>query len=231
MLTRSGRSLRDLLSAALSGASGRCVNSEGGSMRFVVIGCLCGGVLTAIGCADGRGIPTSPSATVAVSGSAATVPGPAATAAHPVLLLTKTCDAIDHCTVITSSSGPFPVGSDVNYFGPLLENRTTSRIRVTTPRGDIGRWQLLGELQNWHRDMRHHCRHRRAGGTSRKHRSVIRRRLRGVHLGRSLPLQALSGTRPITRPIGYANCGRWLRVSDAFEDVVHLSASRLPPTG
>jgi len=67
---------------------------------------------------------------------ASTVPGTAGTAPHAVLLLTKTCDTIDHCTVITSSSGPFPVGSDVNYFGPLLEARTTSRIRVTTPGGD-----------------------------------------------------------------------------------------------
>ena len=106
-------------------------------MRFVmVIGCFCGGVLAAVGCADGRGIPTSPSATGAVSGLAATVPGTAGTAPQAVLLLTKTCDAIDHCTVITSSSGPFPVGSDVNYFGPLLEARTTSRILVTTPDGD-----------------------------------------------------------------------------------------------
>jgi hypothetical protein len=71
-----------------------------------------------------------------VSGSAATVQASAGTTSHAVLLLTKTCDAIDHCTVITSSSGPFPVGSDVNYFGPLLETRTTSGIRVTTPSGD-----------------------------------------------------------------------------------------------
>jgi len=105
-------------------------------MRFVVMVCLGGGVLAAVGCADGRGIPTSPSATAAVSGPAALVQGNAGNAAHAVLLLTKTCDAADHCTVITSSSGPFPVGSDVNYFGPLLENRTTSRIRVTTPDGD-----------------------------------------------------------------------------------------------
>jgi hypothetical protein len=105
-------------------------------MRFVTIGCLCVGVLAAVGCADGLGIPTSPSPTAAASGSAATVKGTAKTASHPVLLLTKTCDAIDHCTVITSSSGPFPVGSDVNYFGPLLETRTTSRVRVTTPGGD-----------------------------------------------------------------------------------------------
>jgi len=64
------------------------------------------------------------------------VPGIEGTARQAVLLLTKTCDAIDHCTVITSSSGPIPVGSDVNYFGPLLEARTTSRILVTTPAGD-----------------------------------------------------------------------------------------------
>jgi hypothetical protein len=105
-------------------------------MRFVAIGCLCVGVLAAAGCADGRGIPTSPSATASVSSSAAAVQATAETASHAVLLLTKTCDAIDHCTVITSSSGPFPVGSDVNYFGPLLEARTTSGIRVTTPGGD-----------------------------------------------------------------------------------------------
>ena len=106
-------------------------------MRFVTaIGCLCGGVLAAVGCADGRGVPTSPSATRALSGVSATLPGAERTAPHAVLLLTKTCDAIDHCTVITSSSGPFPVGTDVNYFGPLLESRTTSRILVTTPGGD-----------------------------------------------------------------------------------------------
>ena len=106
-------------------------------MRFVmVIGFLCAGVLAAAGCADGRAMPTSPGATSAVSGLAATGPGIAATAPHAALLLTKTCDAVDHCTVITSSSGPFPVGSEVNYFGPLLEARTTSRIRVTAPGGD-----------------------------------------------------------------------------------------------
>ena len=106
-------------------------------MRFVmVVGCLCSGVLACVGCADERGIPTSPSPTGALSGVSATLPGAERTAPHAVLLLTKTCDAIDHCTVITSSSGPFPVGSDVNYFGPLLESRTTSRIFVTTPGGD-----------------------------------------------------------------------------------------------
>ena len=105
-------------------------------MKFAVIWCLCGGALAAVGCGDGRAVPTSPSATAPVPGVAATVPGIEGTARQAVLLLTKTCDAIDHCTVITSSSGPIPVGSDVNYFGPLLEARTTSRILVTTPAGD-----------------------------------------------------------------------------------------------
>jgi len=63
-------------------------------MRFVVVGFLCGGVLAAVGCADGRGTPTSPSAAAAVSGLAATVPA-AGKAGHGVLLLTKTCDAGD----------------------------------------------------------------------------------------------------------------------------------------
>ena len=105
-------------------------------MKFVAIVCLYGGALAFVGCADGRGVPTAPSATATESGLAAIVPGTVGTARHAVLLLTKTCDAIDHCTVITSSSGPIPVGSDVNYFGPLLEARTTSRIVVTTPAGD-----------------------------------------------------------------------------------------------
>ena len=105
-------------------------------MKFVVIGCLCAGALAGAGCADGPEGPTSPSATARVSDLAATAPGIEGTARQAVLLLTKTCDAIDHCTVITSSSGPIPVGSDINYFGPLLEARTTSRIRVTTPAGD-----------------------------------------------------------------------------------------------
>ena len=106
-------------------------------MRVAVIGCLCAGALGAVGCGDGRGAPTSPSAIAAVPGLPATVSGmEGAAARHAVLLLTKTCDLIDHCSVNTSSSGPIPVGSDVNYFGPLLEARTTSRILVTTPDGD-----------------------------------------------------------------------------------------------
>ena len=118
-------------------------------MKFVAIGCLCAGALAAVGCADGPGSPASPSATASVPDLSATAPGIVGTARHAVLLLTKTCDAIDHCTVITSSSGPIPVGSDVNYFGPLLEARTTSSIRVTTPAGDTADGHCSLSYKKW----------------------------------------------------------------------------------
>ena len=45
-------------------------------MKRVVIGCFCGaGALTVVACADGRGVPTSPSAGDAVSSLAATALG------------------------------------------------------------------------------------------------------------------------------------------------------------
>jgi hypothetical protein len=99
------------------------------------------GALISASCAAGPGTPTAPSTGVANLAFTAQSPGGnqqsmSTASRHRPLLLTKTCDAIDHCTVITSPSGPIPVGSDVNYFGPLLEARTTSKIVVTTPGGD-----------------------------------------------------------------------------------------------
>jgi hypothetical protein len=83
-------------------------------MKRVVIGCLCAGVLGAIGCADGRGIPTSPSATAAASGVAATVPGTVASTVPPPLPrsgelhVRKNCDnynflAGGYCTIESST--------------------------------------------------------------------------------------------------------------------------------
>ncbi len=97
--------------------------------------------LFAASCAEAPGTPTAPSASAgtlsstpqALGGADKTI-SPASTQA--VLLLTKTCDLPDHCAVFTSSSGPIPVDSDINYFGPLLDARTTSRILVATPSGD-----------------------------------------------------------------------------------------------
>jgi len=117
-------------------------------MRFVVSGCLCAGAMAAVGCADG-GIPTSPSAAAAVAGLAATAPGAERSARQAVLLLTKICDTGDHCRVNSSSSGPIPVNSDINYFGPLLDARTTSRIVVTTPAGDTADGNCSLSYKKW----------------------------------------------------------------------------------
>lgn len=83
----------------------------------------------AAACVKGTATPTAPSASATTSESSASI--------QQSLLLTKTCEPIEpHCTVNTSSAGPIPVDSDIEYFGPLLANRTTSRIVVTTPGGD-----------------------------------------------------------------------------------------------
>jgi hypothetical protein len=68
---------------------------------------------------------------------------------HGVLLLEKTCDAVDHCAVVMSASGPFPVGTDINYLGPLLEARTTSSIVVTTPSGDTAGGHCSFSYRSW----------------------------------------------------------------------------------
>jgi hypothetical protein len=107
-------------------------------MKFVVIGYFCAGALVAVGCADGRGVPTSPSAPAAVSGLATTASGlVASTVPAPLprsgeLHVTKNCDdynfrAGDHCTitssnlealdgatvVYTQAAGPTSLDSDV----------------------------------------------------------------------------------------------------------------------
>jgi hypothetical protein len=119
-------------------------------MERVFVGCVWAGALAAVACADGPAAPTSPTASPAVVSLPATVPGNQATVPQAIvtteapsgfshirpLLLTKTCDAIDHCTVITAEAGPIPVGTGAFYTGPLLENRTTSGVVLTTPSGD-----------------------------------------------------------------------------------------------
>lgn len=104
---------------------------------FVVLA----GALISASCSAGPGTPTAPSADAAsfaytTQGSEGGQQAKPSASPHRPLLLTKTCDAIDHCAVITSTWGPIPVGSDVDYLGPLLEARTTSEIVVTTPSGD-----------------------------------------------------------------------------------------------
>jgi hypothetical protein len=66
---------------------------------------------------------------------AMTALAPAAAAASPIgsLLLTKTCDAYNHCTVVTSTDGPLPVGTQGFYSGPNFNNRLSSDVLLVTP--------------------------------------------------------------------------------------------------
>jgi hypothetical protein len=105
-------------------------------MKFVIIGCLCVGALTAVGCADGGGVPTSPSAS-AVSNLAATAPGNEGTTRSAVspsslastrsgdLQVTKECSgytggAGSFCTITSSNVKAIEVGSRILYLQPDL---------------------------------------------------------------------------------------------------------------
>ena len=71
-------------------------------MKFVVIGCLCAGALAAVGCADGRAVPTRPSAGVSASALAASSPRTGD------LYVTKECSqnaglAGQFCTITSSN--------------------------------------------------------------------------------------------------------------------------------
>jgi hypothetical protein len=104
-------------------------------MKFVVVGCLCGGALAAVGCADGRSVPTSPSAAAAVSGLSATAPGIEETARAAVapslsasprsgdLHVTKECSGFtggagSFCTITSSNVKAIEVGSRILYLQP-----------------------------------------------------------------------------------------------------------------
>lgn len=95
------------------------------------------GIAIAASCSKAPSTPTGPTASGATLASNAQdlsqgAQTDSSASAQGELLLTKTCDAINHCTVMTSTSGPIPVGSEVTYLGPLLVARTTSKIVVTT---------------------------------------------------------------------------------------------------
>jgi hypothetical protein len=101
-------------------------------MKFVVIACLCAGAAAAVGCADGRGVPTSPSGTAAVSGLGASAPGVQGSVPQAVdpslsasprsgdLHVTKECSQFNgtngtFCTITSSNLAAIEVGSRVIY--------------------------------------------------------------------------------------------------------------------
>jgi hypothetical protein len=104
-------------------------NVQGVSMKCVVIGCLYAGALAAVGCADRRGVPTSPSAIAAVSGLASTAPGTDGTVApsssasprRGALHVEKECSQFDlhsFCRITASNLEAIEVGSRIIYLQP-----------------------------------------------------------------------------------------------------------------
>ena len=102
-------------------------------MKFVVIGCFCAGALGAAGCADRRGVPTTPGAIAGVSGFVATAPGGQGSVPQAVdpslsasprsgeLRVTKECSqfATDaFCTILTSNVKAIEAGTRVLYLQP-----------------------------------------------------------------------------------------------------------------
>jgi hypothetical protein len=85
-------------------------------MRFVVIGLLCGEVLATVGCADGPGVPTGPSATVAGTDSSLSA-SPRSGDLHAA----KECSEFASsafCTITSSNVKAIEVGSRVTYLQP-----------------------------------------------------------------------------------------------------------------
>jgi hypothetical protein len=89
-------------------------------MKFVVLGCLCAGVLAAVGCGDRRGIPTSPSASAAAGSVAASL---SAAPRSGDLLVTKECSGYtggpgSFCRIMSSNVKAIEVDSKILYLQP-----------------------------------------------------------------------------------------------------------------
>jgi hypothetical protein len=102
-------------------------------MKFVVIACLCGGALTAVGCADGGGVLTSPSAASGAVGASL-----AAAPRSGDLHVTKECTeytglAGSFCTITSSNIKAIEVGSRVVYAQALGATTLDSDVVLDTP--------------------------------------------------------------------------------------------------
>ena len=83
-------------------------------MKSVVIACLCGVALAAVGCANSGGVPTSPSVTVEAASLSAS---PRSGALH----VTKECSEFEtgsFCTILTSNVKAIEAGSKIHYLLP-----------------------------------------------------------------------------------------------------------------
>jgi hypothetical protein len=116
------------------------------NVKYGVVGCLYAASLVAVGCADGRSVPTGPSANVWTSVAATATGDRQSSASSPIrrLFLTKTCDAAfpttPICTVQASEAGPFPAGTQAYYTFAVLDvdkpALLSAGVVLTTPGGD-----------------------------------------------------------------------------------------------
>jgi hypothetical protein len=88
-------------------------------MKFVVIACLCGGALAAVGCGEGRGVPTSPGASAAVPVAPALSASPRSGDLH----VTKECSGYtggpgSFCMITSSNVQAIEVDSKILYLQP-----------------------------------------------------------------------------------------------------------------
>jgi hypothetical protein len=113
-------------------------------IKHVVLGCLCAGVLVTAACGDRPAAPTAPSASLATSAVAATVPGSVAVsgaASFPRrgdLHLTKECQyysglAGSFCTITASNLKEIEVGSKVIYASAAGATLVDSDVVIDPP--------------------------------------------------------------------------------------------------
>jgi len=107
-------------------------------MKFAVMVCLCGVAFAAVGCADGRGGPTGPSATAAVPGLGATAASSSAAVRSGDLHILKECSeyhglAGQFCTITSSNIKEIEVGSRVVYTKPASATGLDTDVVLDTP--------------------------------------------------------------------------------------------------
>jgi hypothetical protein len=112
------------------------------AVKRLVAACLCAVTLAAVACADGRGLPTTPSATAAMPNLEFTATDNRSSAAPGAmhLLITKTCDAAfpatPICTVVSSPAGPIPIDTQAEYTVRVFNQVMSANVLLTTPAGD-----------------------------------------------------------------------------------------------
>lgn len=107
-------------------------------MRFVAIGCFCAVALAVVGCGDGSGVPTRPSAAAPVSSLSAVGPSLPAAPRSGDLHVTKECSAYtgladSFCTITSSNVKAIEVGSRVIYLQAKGETSLDSDVILDTP--------------------------------------------------------------------------------------------------